>query len=140
MCIFILMKRNYAKSRFNDQKQSAKIRGIPFYFTFEEWDQWWLNQGIDRNIPQGKDSNCLCMCRYNDQGAYEPSNVYVDTNSNNVKLRNKLFWSKRGLLHTPFGKFESISEACLILKMSRRQLQYRLKTKPQDFFFLYPEA
>jgi hypothetical protein len=130
------MNRSYAKSRFNDQKQSAAKRKIPFLFTFEEWDQWWLSRDIDRNIPQGKDAGCWCMCRYNDQGAYEPNNVYADSNSNNVKLRNKLYWRQRGILHTPFGEFQSIIDACQSLSMSRRQISYRMKTKPTEYYFV----
>ena len=135
MLLFIHMNRSYAKTRFNDQKQSALKRSIPFLFTFQDWDQWWLKQGIDRNIPQGKDANCWCMCRYNDQGSYEPSNVYLDTNSNNVKLRNKLYWGKRGKLHTPQGLFDSIIEACQSLNLTRRQVDYRIKTQSKDYYF-----
>jgi len=129
------MQRKYAKSRYNDQKAAAFKRGIPFLFTFEQWDQWWLLQGIDRNIPQGKDANCLCMCRYNDQGAYEPSNVYIDTNSNNVKLRNKLYWSKRGKLQTPFGVFDSMIHAAKSLGVCRNTITNRMKKYPTEYFF-----
>lgn len=128
------MNRTYAKTRYNDQKGSAFKRGIPFNLTFEQWDNWFLSQGVDRNIPQGKDGSCWCMCRFNDTGAYDLNNIYLDTNSNNVKLRNKLFWSKRGTLHTPYGNFQTIKDACQSLSMTRRQIQYRLKTKPAEYY------
>lgn len=129
------MKRTYAKSRYNDQKGAARKRGIAFNLTFEQWDQWFLNQGIDRNIPQGKDANCWCMCRFNDQGSYDLNNIYLDTNSNNVKLRNKLWWRNQKTLFTPYGQFKTIIDACYILSMTRRQISYRIKTKPKEYYF-----
>jgi hypothetical protein len=130
------MFRKYAKSRYNDQKGSAFKRNIPFLFTFEEWDQWWLSRNIDREIPQGKDANCWCMCRYNDSGSYEANNVYLDTNSNNVKLRNKLYWGKRGKVHTPYNIFDSINIAATSLGVSRNTITRRMKTHPKEYFFI----
>ena len=129
------MKRIYAKTRYNDQKQAAFKRGIPFNLTFEQWDQWFLQQNVDRNVPQGKNANCWCMCRFNDTGPYDLTNIYLDTNSNNVKLRNKLYWSKRGKLHTPFGIFDSINDACSSLSMTRRQISYRIEKSPSKYYF-----
>ena len=88
------MNNIISKARYRDQRRSAKERGIPFNLTYEEWYNWYLSQGVDKNIRQGKDGNCWCMCRYNDSGPYELGNIYLDTNSNNVRYQNQLRYSK----------------------------------------------
>ena len=89
------MNNIISKARYRDQRRSAQQRNIPFHLTYEEWYQWYLKQGIDKNIPQGKDKNCWCMCRFNDSGPYELGNIYLDTNSNNVKYQNQLRKNKK---------------------------------------------
>jgi len=73
-----------AKKKYSRHRAQSKFRNIEFKFTFEEWYDWWLSHGIDRNIDvkwPGKDRPC--MCRKNDQGAYEQSNVYFGTHVDN---------------------------------------------------------
>ena len=53
-------------------KRNAKNRGIEFKFSKAEWYEWW---GDDLS-KRGKSPDSLCMGRYGDTGAYEPSNVY----------------------------------------------------------------
>lgn len=73
-------------SRYNAHKQTAKRRKIDFYLTFEEWwDIWqpfWYNRGREKDN--------FVMCRVGDCGAYEKTNVYIDTYSNNSALAAKL--------------------------------------------------
>lgn len=64
--------------KYQRHRALCKYRGIPFNFTFEEWNQWWLDNGVDKNQDTkwvGRER--LCMSRYNDQGAYELGNVYL---------------------------------------------------------------
>ncbi len=75
---------NPERRAYSNQKAHAKSRGIEFLFTFEEWLDWWGDDFEQR----GKDG--LMMCRYNDEGAYEPSNVYKGTALDNSKDR----WEK----------------------------------------------
>jgi len=79
-----------SKARYRDQRKAAAKRGIPFNLTFEEWYNWYLSHGVDKNIPQKMNRNAWCMCRKNDEGPYELGNIYLDTNSNNVSLGNRL--------------------------------------------------
>ena len=83
---------SYAKSRYNTQKSGARARGIPFLLTFEEWYQWFLTQGVDRNIPQGNKGTSYAMCRINDSGSYELGNIYLGTQSSNTADANKRRW------------------------------------------------
>ena len=89
------MNNIISKARYRDQRRSAGQRGIPFNLTYEEWYQWYLSHGVDKNIPQKMTANAWCMCRYNDTGPYDLTNIYLDTNSNNVKLRNRIYWANR---------------------------------------------
>ncbi len=84
------MNNIISKARFRDQRKAAAKRGIAFNLTYEQWYNWYLSQGVDKNIRQGKDGNCWCMCRFNDSGPYELGNIYLDTNSNNVKYQRAL--------------------------------------------------
>ena len=73
-----------ARRRYYSQRARAKTRNIEFDITFEDWYEWWLSKGVDKDIPPGPlTRDTLCMCRYNDCGPYALSNIYCDTMSNN---------------------------------------------------------
>lgn len=78
--------KNYnSRLRFHRQRAQARFRDIDFRFTWAAWHQWWLDHGVDRNVlnpERGRDR--LCMCRFGDEGAYESSNVYLATHSENA--------------------------------------------------------
>jgi hypothetical protein len=77
-----------SKIKYARHKAQSKYRNIDFNFSFEEWHQWWLNHGIDKNIDvKWDDGYRPCMCRYEDNGAYEYSNVYFGTNLENLSHR-----------------------------------------------------
>lgn len=74
-----------AKKRFSRHRSQAKFRNIDFDFSFEEWYEWWLNHGVDKNVEvKWQGDKRLCMCRYGDKGGYEPSNVYCGTHAENA--------------------------------------------------------
>jgi hypothetical protein len=56
-------------------KKNAKIRGIEWRFTKEEWYEWW---GDDIH-KRGSKAGCLQMCRHGDTGPYHPDNVSKKT-------------------------------------------------------------
>lgn len=75
-----------ARLKYFRHKAQAKFRSIPFLFDFDEWYAWWLNEGVDKNDPDTTKHSAwdrLCMCRYNDQGAYELNNVYCAPSAQN---------------------------------------------------------
>jgi len=75
-----------AKTKYSRHKSQSKFRNIDFLFTFEEWYQWWLSYGIDKNIDQKwSGGNRPCMCRIGDRGPYEISNVYFALDNENIK-------------------------------------------------------
>lgn len=106
---------SYAYKKYNSHKYNAKLRGIEFKLTFDEWNNWWLSNGVDKQIVQQRpftSKDKLCMCRFNDCGAYELGNIYCDTNSNNVKymltdehkaklrLAVKRYWANKKIKET----------------------------------------
>jgi len=71
--------------KYSRHRGLAKFRGIPFLFSFDDWYNWWLNHGIDKEtVTQPRDYSRLCMCRFGDVGAYEQNNVYCATYRQNV--------------------------------------------------------
>lgn len=77
------MDRSLPQSRFQQQKASAKTRGIPFLLSFEQWWELWEPHWHRR----GQKSQDMCMCRKADQGAYEVGNVRIATNRENQQER-----------------------------------------------------
>ena len=65
---------------YNQQKANAKHRDIPWQFTYDEWINWW-GADIDK---RGKGKGKLCMCRKNDEGSYDPDNVFKESHEYNV--------------------------------------------------------
>ena len=136
------MGNNRARHLYSAQKSTALLRNIPFQLTFEEWYDWWLNNGIDKDQVFGRQTkNTLCMCRYNDQGPYSLSNIYCDTMANNSSDARK-FNPKKGKIptkrcHTPLGDFDSCISAANALNISASCLDYRLKSKFKiDYYYL----
>jgi hypothetical protein len=77
------MDLKVAKIRYNEQKSLAKIRSIPFLFTFEEWCYIWEQSG--KWDERGRKKGQYAMSRYGDKGAYEINNVFIQLHGNNVK-------------------------------------------------------
>lgn len=76
------------KGRYRKQKEHAKRRGIGFKISFDEWWSVWQSSG--KYELRGRGKGRYCMCRYNDSGAYEIGNVYIDEWTNNIALQHKL--------------------------------------------------
>ena len=69
------------RAAFEVQRRSAKRRGIPFLFSFEEWQAWWVEDGRWPERGRGRDK--LCMARFGDAGPYSWDNVYCTTHAGN---------------------------------------------------------
>ena len=69
-------------ARYHAQKNRAKVRGVEFLLSFDEWWSIWEDSFDQR----GRLPDQLAMCRYGDTGPYEVGNVYLDTNSNNASM------------------------------------------------------
>ena len=131
-----------AKQSYQTQKWNAeRIRGIQFLLTFEEWYNWWLQQGVDKNQPQPKKGpNTLCMCRFGDTGPYSLTNIYCDTVSGNVTFarQNKKYLAgpKGKKIMTPAGQFNSRKDAAIFYKITAASLYQRMKRYPTKYYYL----
>lgn len=133
------MKQSLALTRFNAQKASAGKRGIKFNLTFEEWYNWWLSNGIDKNISQGKKTkDTLCMCRFGDIGDYDLNNIYCDTVSGNSSVIDKYkYTGTRKSVQTPLGIFRSLTEAGIAHNFPIWRMSLLVREHP-DFNFVNP--
>ena len=129
---------NKARERFKWHRNSSKKRGIEFQFSFEEWYNWWLSNGIDKNQPTvSTNSNTLCMCRFNDEGPYSVDNVYCATISQNSKDATPIpHDGKKKRLQTPKGIFESRIAAAQAYHLDPAAITYRVKKFPKEFYYL----
>lgn len=81
-----------AKLKYARHKAQAKFRNIDFNFDFDTWYQWWLSNGIDKNIKvKWNGAYRPCMCRIGDTGPYDINNVYLANHIENVSdaIKNK---------------------------------------------------
>lgn len=61
------------KRRWQIHRMNAKLRGIEFKLTFEEWFCWWVNTG--HYHERGREVGKYVMGRKGDKGAYELGNI-----------------------------------------------------------------
>jgi len=128
-----------AKKRYGYIVKEAMRRNIDYQITFDDWYQWWLANGVDKNqitLPPTT-GQTLCMCRKGDTGPYHLNNIYCDTLSNN----NRHSWlnnsqrNKRKLT-TPLGTFESVRAAAKAHAITAQSMQYYIKRYPIDYYYI----
>jgi hypothetical protein len=72
---------------FYSQRCTARLRGIEFLLTFEEWLKIWIDSG---HLPdRGRGLGKYCMARYGDVGPYAVGNLKVILHGENVSEGNK---------------------------------------------------
>jgi hypothetical protein len=133
------MNNSYAKLKFRAHRKSAKYRNIPFLLTFDEWYNWWLSNGVDRNIPRKHNGNTLCMCRFNDSGPYELSNIYCATLIQNNKDAHKFNPNRKGhtkKINTPLGIFNSRKLAALAHNCYETTINKWISKYPTEYYYL----
>lgn len=68
--------RSTPLARFNQHRDGATHRNIPFLFTFEEWVEWWVaHLGHNWQQKRGQKAGQCVMARKGDKGPYAPWNV-----------------------------------------------------------------
>ncbi|KAB2970315.1 hypothetical protein [Zoogloea sp.] len=82
---------------YKAQRNTAKTRGISFDLSFDEWLNVWLSSG--RLTERGKGKDRYCMSRINDEGAYEVSNVFIQTFGGNIAEARKREWASGAREH-----------------------------------------
>ena len=70
------------RRRYSMQKSGARVRGIEFRLSYEQWLAIWTESGhLDE---RGRGPAKYCMARCGDRGAYEVGNVKIITLIENV--------------------------------------------------------
>lgn len=64
---------NPDKRRWQVHRTNARMRGIEFKLTFEEWFCWWMDTG--HYHERGREVGKYVMGRIGDKGAYELGNI-----------------------------------------------------------------
>ena len=135
-----------AKKKFDDLKRRANDRNLVWNLTFDEWYNWWLSNGIDKNQKSQYSKSSLVMCRHNDTGPYELKNIYCATMEQNCKDSFKFGfnpWQKRTgttgnarPVQTPMGQFVSVNEAIKAYNSNKTTFYRWLKNRKSSFFYL----
>jgi hypothetical protein len=74
------------RQAYNNQKNCARQRNIPWELTYETWSDWWLAQlGPNWARLRGKRSGQYCMARHGDIGAYSLENIKCILHTANTK-------------------------------------------------------
>jgi hypothetical protein len=72
------------RDAYHQHKGNAKIRGVPFLLSFEEWQQIWERSG--KWHLRGKGEGKYQMARFFDRGGYEVGNVRIILHETNCRL------------------------------------------------------
>ena len=124
------MNLEIAEKRYLQQRAQARMRKISFTLTFNEWLNIWLDSGKWEQRGRGKDQ--YCMSRIGDIGGYDLGNVFIQSQSDNVKeaqigKKNPKKWcgrgfkksletklkiskSRMGQINNPYGKKNKLKE------------------------------
>lgn len=78
--------------KYEKQKRNAKLRGISFPMTFEQWWKIWQDSGHWEQ--RGRIRGCYVMARFGDNGAYSTNNVKI------IKHETNAFEGQIGRKHT----------------------------------------
>lgn len=75
--------KNETDKAFYQQRAAAKMRGVAFDLTFEQWFAIWSRSGklSDRGCKTGQ----YVMARYNDVGPYAVGNVKIIRHAENTQ-------------------------------------------------------
>jgi hypothetical protein len=71
----------WRKEAFNNQKSTAKGRGIPFLLTFDQW--WKIWEKSKKWEKRGFKKGQYVMARFGDKGPYAEDNVKIVTSEEN---------------------------------------------------------
>jgi hypothetical protein len=138
-----------AKMRFASQKFAAKHRvdaagnPIEWKLTFEEWFDIWLKSGHYDKC--GRKRGCYVMSRFNDLGAYEVGNVFVQLGTDNIKQAQDLAkWvpilqanavRKRKPCVVNYVEYPSRKEAEAGSGINRHKITYLISLKTPGYYW-----
>lgn len=94
------------RQRYEEQRRTAKGRGIPFLLTYGEWLLVWQESG--HLNERGRQRGQYVMARFGDAGPYSVGNVKIILHADNsrekvtsTETRERISASKRGMKPSP---------------------------------------
>ena len=108
-----LTKLKYA---YTAQKTKYQKRGVSFNISFDSWLNWWIDTG--RLDQRGRGQNDFVMARIDPKKGYDIDNIVCRTKKENGEVSEKVITTRtgknnsrfKGVIHTPFGDFESLQQ------------------------------
>ncbi len=92
------------RHKYACHKSKAKQRGIAFNLTYEQWWDIWQQSG--KWEQRGARKGCYVMSRYNDVGAYEIGNVFIQPHEEN--RREAMLGKPANYVRTPKQRLAQI--------------------------------
>ncbi len=92
------------RHKYACHKSKAKSRGIEFNLTYEEWYDIWYKSG--KWEQRGARKGQYVMSRYNDTGAYEMGNVFIQPHEEN--RREAMLGKPANYIRTPEQRLAQI--------------------------------
>lgn len=118
-----MKEKQLTKRKFRDKKNQARIRGIEFNLTLEDYVSLMESANITA-YDIGSKADQYCLGRIGDSGAYEIGNcrfITMNQNREESKINGCLDWTcerkrkratqKETIVNTPWGVFNSLREA-----------------------------
>lgn len=93
-----------SKEKYWNQKTQARLRGIDFTLTFEQWWDIWQQSG--KWEQRGRKKGQYVMSRIGDQGGYTIDNVLIQSNADNNRdaAPNRTYTKKSFINRIPWNK------------------------------------
>lgn len=126
-----MISRSATRTKWRAKKHHAKEKGVEFNLPFDHYISLMLEAGItEEQIGWG--AHKYCLGRYGDNGPYELGNCRFITNRENgiegtdtrklrgdgmpggANLIGASHWNHKGMVVTPWGKFESLRKAATV--------------------------
>ena len=118
-------------------------RGHEWQLTFDQWYQWWLDQGMDKNYPENSDQlrpagpNRGAMLRIKDDEPWSIHNIWVNNRPGtrgNPPPVNRANPRSRCVI-TPDGEFASASAAARYYGIRPASMWNRIQDRPQEYYY-----
>ena len=113
--------KNPLRKAYSRQRVNAKLRGIEWQFTFEQWLEFWQSSG--HLHKRGRGRRQFVMARYGDVGPYAPGNVRIVTAPANHKEMNAIRKRAKAAAEAHRAQFDGLWRRCAFPTHPGRRLQ-----------------
>jgi len=118
------MTKDIFRKRYTQHKSNAKMRGVEFLLTFEQWKDWWIATG--KWEQRGKLRGQYVMRRHGDIGPYSIDNVFCGVTEENVRDGNL---GKTDSIETKQKKSKSLTGLSHPWSVGDKNPMHRLEVK-----------